>query len=79
MIIFPILDALAVASRLEEPSADDWRGDEIRYPLKRKNYDELILSEAFTPRILVLVTSPRDIREWLSLSPDPLILRRCGF
>jgi hypothetical protein len=59
--------------------ADDLRGEEIRYPLKRKNYDELILAEVFTPRILVLVTLPRDVREWLSLSPDQLILRRYSY
>jgi hypothetical protein len=58
---------------------DDWRGDEIRYRLKRKNYDELILAEVFTPRILVLVTLPRDIREWLSFSPDQLIMRQCSY
>ena len=68
-----LVDAAGTASLIH------LRGEEIRYPLKRKNYDELILAEVFTPRILVLVTLPRDVREWLSLSPDQLILRRCSY
>lgn len=58
---------------------DDGIGEVIRYPLKRKNYDGLRLTDVVAPRLLVLVTLPRDIEEWLLLSPDQLVLRRCGF
>jgi hypothetical protein len=58
---------------------DDGMGNEISYPLKKKNYDDLRIVDVFSPRILVLVTLPREIGEWLSLSTDQLVLRRCGF
>lgn len=54
-------------------------GEVIHYPLKRKNYDDLTIVDLLSPRILVLVTLPRDIQEWLSLSPEQLVLRRCGY
>jgi hypothetical protein len=60
-------------------TGDDGSSDPIRYPLKRKNYDDLILSDVLAPRILVLVTIPQDIEEWMALSVEQLVLRRCGY
>lgn len=60
-------------------SGDDGSNDPIRYPLKRKNYDALILTEVLAPRILVLVTIPEDLGDWLTLSREQIVLRRCGF
>jgi hypothetical protein len=58
---------------------DDENLEIIPYPLKRKNYDDLILTDILVPRILVLVTLPTDIAEWLVLSPRELLLRRCAY
>jgi hypothetical protein len=58
---------------------DDGDGANISYALKRKNYDDLILTDLTDPRILVLVILPRNIEEWLTLSPEQLVLRRCGY
>ena len=55
------------------------QNDPIRYPLKRKNYDDLILADVLAPRILVLVMIPQDIGEWMVLSVEQLVLRRCGY
>ncbi len=44
-------------------TGDDCSSDPIRYPLKRKNYDDLILTDVLAPRILVLVTIPKDVGE----------------
>lgn len=41
-------------------TGDDGSGDQIRYPLKRKDYDHLIIKDLCTPRILVLVAVPDD-------------------
>ena len=57
----------------------DGSSDPIRYPLKRKNYDDLILTDVLAPRILILVTIPEDIGEWIALSTEQLVLRRCGY
>jgi hypothetical protein len=60
-------------------TGDDCSSDPIRYPLKRKNYDDLILTDVLMPRILVLVTIPKEVGEWMAWSVEQLILRRCGY
>ena len=57
----------------------DGESDPIRYPLKRKNYDDLIIKDVLAPRILIIVTIPQDIGEWIALSSEQLVLRRCGY
>jgi hypothetical protein len=47
-------------------TGDDGLGDQIRYPLKRKNYDSLILTDVLVPRVLVLVTVPKDPQKWIA-------------
>ena len=51
----------------------------IHYPLQRKSYDGLILTNLLVPRVLVLVLVPRQPEAWLSVSPEQLVLRRCAF
>ena len=60
-------------------TGDDGAGEAMRYPLKRKNYDDLILADTLVSRILVLVTLPNDLGEWMLLSAEQLVLRRCGY
>jgi hypothetical protein len=60
-------------------TGDNGSSDPIRYALKRKNYDVLIITDVFSPRILVLVTVPADDGEWMSLSSEQLVLRRCAY
>ena len=42
------------------------------------NYDRLIRPSQ-TPRYLVLLALPRDESEWLTVSVDDLIMRRCAY
>jgi hypothetical protein len=58
---------------------DDGAGDQIHYPLKRKNYDSLIFVDPCVRRVLVLVTVPKDPEVWMTQSPEQLILRHCGY
>jgi hypothetical protein len=66
---------------LQVKSTNDGTGTEgaIHYPLKRKNYDELILADLLTPRLLVLVVVPPDPLAWLTASPEALVLRHCAY
>jgi hypothetical protein len=50
----------------------------IHYPLKVENYKKLRARRA-TPIYLVLMLVPRDSSEWLSQSPEELIMRRCSY
>ena len=53
--------------------------NDIRYRLKIKNYNDLILEDLVAPRILVLVTVPRKIEDWLSMTPESLLLRYTAY
>jgi hypothetical protein len=53
-------------------------GGVFRYPLKRRNYDLLRLPTQ-VPRLLVVLDLPSDELEWLSITSDALILRRCAY
>ena len=55
------------------------RGDQVVYPLKRKNYDELRITNVLVPRLLVVIQVPRSEEEWLRHSEEELVLRRCGY
>lgn len=65
--------------QMKTTSTGDGGGDDIRYPLKMKNYKDLILTNVLAPRILVLVALPANMEEWLSLTAEQLVLRRCGY
>lgn len=54
------------------------RGGAFRFPLKRRNYD-LLLADTMIPRILVVLDLPRNEAEWLQVTADSLIMRRCAY
>jgi hypothetical protein len=50
----------------------------FRYPLKVKNYNELVGKHA-VPRILIVVLIPSAVSDWLTQDQESLVLRRCGY
>lgn len=50
----------------------------FRFPLPRRNYDLLHLATQ-VPRLLVVLDLPRDEREWLSVTAETLVMRRCAY
>jgi hypothetical protein len=50
----------------------------FRYPLKIKNYSELV-GEHRIPRILIVVLIPPEVANWLTQDQESLVLRRCGY
>lgn len=50
----------------------------FRYPLKRRNYD-LLREQTIIPRILVVLGLPRTEAEWLTVTTEQLVLRKCAF
>lgn len=48
------------------------------FPLKRRNYD-LLREPTIVPRVLVVLDLPKDEKEWLSVKPEELVLRRCAY
>ena len=53
-------------------------GGSFRFPLKRRNYDLLRLPTQ-SPRILAVLSLPPDEVDWLQVTPEQLMLRRCAF
>lgn len=52
--------------------------DELRFPLRLKNYDDLRRT-CHVPRILVVVLVPEDVSDWLAQTEEQMVLRRCGY
>jgi hypothetical protein len=50
----------------------------FRYPLKRRNYD-LLREATMVPRILVVLDLPTNETDWLDVTPDELIMRKCAY
>ena len=53
-------------------------GNELRFPLPVKNYDDL-RADTLTPRLLIVLLMPRERGEWLQHSLRELCLRRCAY
>ncbi len=53
-------------------------GGAFRFALKRRNYD-LLRAETMIPRILVVLDLPKNEADWLRVTPDQLIIRRCAY
>lgn len=70
----PSLDIQLKASTILGDSGDD----EYQYPLRLRNYD-LLRGQSLVPRILVVLDLPVDERQWISVSTDELVLRRCAY
>jgi Domain of unknown function (DUF4365) len=51
----------------------------LKYPLPVKNYNELRPDNVQVPRILVVVTVPRNVEDWLLLKEDVLSLKNCAY
>lgn len=50
----------------------------FRYACPRKNYDKLRIATQ-TPRLLIVLHLPPEQANWLTVSPDELVLRRCAY
>ena len=53
--------------------------DHIAYALKLKNYEELRPTNLLVPRILIVVTVPDNLNDWLNHSEEELAMRKCGY
>jgi|SRR5919202_1993565 hypothetical protein len=53
--------------------------DGFSYPVKRKNYDDLIPDNVLVPRILVIVVVPSSPPSWLEQSDEKTIFKHCGY
>lgn len=65
--------------QLKSTSEEIIQGDQINYPLKLKNYNDLRGTDFHVPRILVVVLVPDHIDNWMQQTEECLSLCRCGY
>lgn len=50
----------------------------LRYPLNIRNY-ELLRIDTQTPRLLMVLDLPKDEEQWMTVTPDELVLRHRAY
>ena len=58
---------------------DVMQDDGLHFPLKRKNYDDLRELNLHVPKILVVLTVPAQVVDWIAHSEDEMCLRHCAW
>jgi hypothetical protein len=59
--------------------SDEIDEENLHFPLKLKNYDDLRNERVMIPRILVVVRVPEILGEWLAHGEEGLTMRRCAY
>lgn len=65
--------------QLKSTSRDVLDDNQLRYPLKIKNYNDLRLPDFVIPRILVVLVLPETLTDWLQQSEAELCMRYCAY
>lgn len=65
--------------QLKASSVIEFSNYDFSFALSKKNYDDLRLTETMCPRVLVVLVLPKDRTDWLSVSREQLVAKRCAF
>lgn len=68
----------SVGFQLKATSAADWDGAELKFQLKSKNFNDLVVLRQ-VPLLLLVMELPSDPHDWLDVSEDQLVLKRCAW
>jgi hypothetical protein len=69
----------SVDVQLKCTGQDIFEEDVLKFFLDKGNYDDLRLEDVLVPRILIVVTVPTDLEDWLEHSEEQLVIRKCGY
>lgn len=61
--------------QLKCTSQDLIHSNKIKFPLSKKNYDDLRGDDLICPRYLVVLMIPENVEEWVGLGDNEIILR----
>jgi hypothetical protein len=53
--------------------------EKFTYPLKIKNFDDLRVTDALVPRILIVLIVPNRVDDWLEQSDKQTIVKHCAY
>ena len=51
----------------------------VVYDLESKNYNDLVEESSMLPNILILLVLPTDSNDWLEVTADQLVMKRCAW
>jgi len=66
----------SVAFQLKATSNPTWADSHLKFPLKAKNYNDLVLVRQ-VPLLLAVMVLPKDETEWIFIDAEQLVLREC--
>jgi hypothetical protein len=70
----PRLDVQVKSQTAGKPASFPWS-----YALEVDNYEKLRPTDVMVPRVLVVVAMPKNVADWVKLTPHQLVLRHCGY
>ncbi|MEA5533037.1 DUF4365 domain-containing protein [Crocosphaera sp. XPORK-15E] len=74
-VIFPKIDAQVKCTESENIRKQNC----VKFPLPVNNYKTLIDTRAIMPLILVVVLVPSDIHNWLKITEEDILMKKCGY
>lgn len=51
----------------------------VKFPLPVRNYEILINPKAIDPLILIVILVPKDLNDWLKISEEDILMKKCGY
>ncbi len=74
------LSGRSVELQIKATTRVEYEVDLIKYDLEVKNYNDLIDKKKYlTKQILILFVLPENEEEWLTLTEDQLIIKKCAY
>lgn len=56
-----------------------FKNGNVEYDLESKNYNDLVTETSMLPNILILFVLPANRDEWLEITSDQLVMKRCAW
>lgn len=60
-------------------SLDIIKENSINFALPVKNYEKLRSTRSRSPQILIVVLVPKKVEDWIDVSEQKLIMKKCGY
>jgi hypothetical protein len=51
----------------------------IKFSLPVKNYKNLISTKSLVPQILIVVMVPEKVSDWIDISEESILMKKCGY
>lgn len=65
--------------QLKSSSNVSFKDGEVIYDLESKNYNDLVAESSMLPNILILLVLPSNSDEWLDVTADQLVIKKCAW